>query len=173
MRPVTVRKSAAGVSPWIPIDRLARDFQIGLAVKLSSGANLTYSVQHTLDDLHEFTEEFSIARVAAVATVTRVNHGLSVGDWGQVRNAPAPFSKEFEVASVVDADNFTYAVDNSGATSAAHGTAQLHTGRVFPHSVLAAKVASQDGNYEFPPWACRLNVTAFVGGFADLTVLQT
>lgn len=173
MRPITVRKSAAGFTPWIPLDRLARDFQVGLAVKLSSGANLTYSVQHTLDDLHESTSSFSISRVAVTATVTKVNHGLSVGDWIQVINAGTPFDGEYSVATVPSVDTFTYTVANTGATSVAHGAATIHTGRVFSHSVLFTKTASQDGNYAFPPWACRLNISAFVGGFADLTVLQT
>lgn len=173
MRPVTVRKSAAGFTPWIPLNRLAPDFRVGLAVKLSSGANLTYSVQHTLDDLHESSNSFSLSRVGTAATVTKVNHGLSVGDWIQVINAGVPFDGEFSVATVPTADTFTYTVANTGATSVAHGVATIHTGRVFAHSVLAAKTASQDGNYEFPPWACRLNISAFTGGFADLTVLQT
>jgi hypothetical protein len=33
----------------------------------------------------------------------------------------------------------------------------------YPHSTLAAKTVNADGNYAFPPTACRLNVAASTG----------
>lgn len=174
MRPVTVRLTAAGFSPWIPLNWRRKNFEVALGVKLSSNANLTYSVQHTMDPLLlEETQEFSIARVATTATVTKTNHGVSVGDWVMVRDCGAPFDGEFSVAAITDQDNFTYTVANSGATAVARGKGWLKTARVFPHSTLAAKTASADGNYDFPPMACRLLISAFVAGYADLTVIST
>lgn len=42
----------------------------------------------------------------------------------------------------------------------------------IPHSSVAAKTATQDGNYAFPITAMRLNVTAYTSGGAQLKVLQ-
>lgn len=38
-------------SQWYPTDYRAEQFNIGFGVTLSSGANLTYTVQHTFDDV--------------------------------------------------------------------------------------------------------------------------
>ena len=171
MRPVTVRCDAAEFSRWIPLNRYSSAFGVGFGVKLSDGATLTYTVQHTFDDLYEKFTNFTIARVTTTATVTQTNHGLSVGDWVQINNAGAPFDGEFSVASVVDVNNFTYTVPDSGAT-ASGGNATLQRGRVFAHTEVAAETTSQDGNYEFPPVACRLNVSAYTDGFAELTVVS-
>lgn len=171
MRPITVRQSAAGFTQWVQLNRLQKVTNVALAVKLSSGASLTYSVEHTFDDPHEVNTNFSIARVTTTATVTQTNHGLSVADWVQVLNAGAPLDGTFAVASVVDADNFTYTVANSGATASA-GIATMLKARKFPHAILAALTASADSNYAFPPQACRLNITSYTGGFADFTIIQ-
>lgn len=171
MRPVTVRLSAAGVSSWIQLNRLQWLTNVGLAVKLSSGAVLTYSVEHTFDNIHDITENFTLSRVTTTATLTQTNHGLSVDDWIMVEGAGAPFDGEFAVVTVADANTLTYTVANSGVTTGAR-TARLHKARVFPHAVLAAQTVSADSNYAFPCFACRLNVTAYTGGFADFTVLQ-
>jgi len=42
----------------------------------------------------------------------------------------------------------------------------------FPHPTLAAQSADADGNYAFPPIACRLNVTASSGGICRFHVVQ-
>lgn len=176
MRPVTVRLTSATWSDWVTLDRLSKQFQVALGVKLSSGASLTYSVQHTFDPISSSDQNFSIARVTTTGTVTRVGHGLSVGDWFQLDNVLAPFigtrGGQWAVASVVDADNFTFTVANSGATAVAQGVGWIHTARIFNHSTLVAQTASGDGNYAFPPIACRLINTAYVSGFDDLTVIE-
>ena len=171
MRPSTERLSSATFSPWIPLNRIQWVANVGLAVSLSSGASLTYSVEHVFDDIFMIQTKFTISRTTTVATVTYVNHGLSVGDWIQVTNAGAPMDGTFSVASVVDANNFTYTVLNSGA-AANSNNATLQMGRVFPHSVLAAKTTSADSNYAFPATAVRLRLSVYSSGFADLTVLQ-
>lgn len=59
MRPAEVSLSAVGFSPWIPIDRYVVGFGVAVGVKFSSGATMTVSVQHTLDDLYQVLEPTS------------------------------------------------------------------------------------------------------------------
>lgn len=171
MRPVTQRLSAAGFAPWIPLNRLQRNTNVGLAVSLSSGASLTYTVEHTLDDLYKEYTDFTISRTTTTATVTQTTHGLSVGDWVYIKNAGAPMDGFYKVASVVDANNFTYTVLNSGVASSGPN-ASMQKARVFAHAVLAALTASNVSNYIVPVTATRLTITAYSSGFADYTVLQ-
>lgn len=172
MRPVTVRRSAAGFSSWVVVDRYVAGFVVGLGVKLSSNANLTYSVEHTFDNiLQDFRPNGVITRALTVCTVPITNHGLSVNDYVKILGAGDPFDGEYAVASVVDQNNVTVTVANSGATAASI-YATVVTARIFTHETLAAKTTSDDGNYVAPPVATRLNVTAFVAGYADLTVTQ-
>jgi len=53
MKPVTVTVSSATTSATIPLDWRENDFKVALAVVLSGGAVLTYSVQHTFDDIQD------------------------------------------------------------------------------------------------------------------------
>ncbi len=52
MRPVTLSISAAGATQPVPLDQYISPFNIGLAVDLSAGATLAYTVQHTFDDIY-------------------------------------------------------------------------------------------------------------------------
>ena len=172
MRPQRVSLSAAGFSPWLNINRMPQgNFGVALGVKLSSGASLTCSVQHTSDPLWDPTKEWSASRTTTTGTITRTNHGLSVGDWVQM-DAAAPFDAAYAVASVVDANNFTVTVPNSGVSSVAKGASNLWTARVTDTSNMAGLTADADGNYTVPPTACRLIVTSYTSGFADLDVRQ-
>jgi hypothetical protein len=49
--PITVTQSSLGSSRWIPVDYKQTPFNIGMGVKLSAGAVLTYTVEHTFDDI--------------------------------------------------------------------------------------------------------------------------
>lgn len=173
MRPQRVTLSAAGFSPWLNINRMPiGNFGIALAVKLSSGAVLTYSVQHTSDPLYnDSTQQWSASRTTTTGTITRTNHGLSVGDWTQM-DAAAPFNTALAVASVVDANNYTVTVPDSGVAAVVQGTANLWTARVSETSGMSGLSADADGDYIVPPTACRLIVTAYTSGFANLDVRQ-
>ena len=172
MRPQRVTLSAAGFSPWLNINRMPKgNFGVALGVKLSSGASLTYSVQHTSDPLYEPSREWSASRTTTTGTITKTNHGLSVGDWTQM-DAAAPFNTAYAVASVVDANNYTITVPDSGVTSVAKGASNLWTARVAETNEMSAKTASADGNYAYPPTACRLSITSYTSGFATLDVRQ-
>lgn len=171
MRPIRIGPlSAAGNSNWIPLDSQQVAFAVALAGIPSSGAVLTWKVQHTFDDLSSDSErQVSIARVGTTATVTDANHGLSVGDSIIVMGAGAPFDTAgftgaaADVASVVDANTYTYTVANSGATASAAGARAKYL-RVFDHAVLTGQTARADGNYAFPCAACRFVITAYTNG---------
>jgi hypothetical protein len=51
MRPIRVTVGSQTTSATIPLDTYQDPFNVGLAVVLSSGASLTYTVQHTFDDV--------------------------------------------------------------------------------------------------------------------------
>lgn len=57
MRPVRVTLGAQTASKPIPLDNFRDPFNVGMGVALSAGATLTYSVQHTFDDV--FADGFS------------------------------------------------------------------------------------------------------------------
>lgn len=172
MRPVTVRQSAAGFTQWVVLDRYTKGFVVGLAVRYSSNGNMTYSVEHTFDNvLAPFYASGAITRSGTTCTIPYTNHGLAVNDYVGIRGGGSPFDGDYAVASVVDQNNVTVTVANSGPTFAAQG-AQIIIGRVYQHDILNAKTVGDDGNYIAPPVACRLNVTAYTAGYADLIVVQ-
>lgn len=51
MRPIRLTVSSQAASTYIPLDTYADPLNVGIAVVLSPGASLTYSVQHTFDDV--------------------------------------------------------------------------------------------------------------------------
>lgn len=173
MRPVKVTLGSATSSSWIPVNELANTFQIGLGVAITSGASLTYNVQHTFDDpgpdnLHPV----SISRTTTVATVTDTDHGLTAGDNVLIQESGSSnLDGSYVVASVTGANTYTYTVANSGAT-ADNGNAKAHNFRVYPHAVLTLQTTRLDGNYGYQIQAVRLNVSTWVSGKVDLTVLQ-
>lgn len=167
-RPTTVRLSAAGSSPWIPLNRMSNSFGVGLGVKYSSNGNLTANVQHTFDDPYIETL-CQLSRVTTSLTINKTNHGLSVADWVKIEGSgTAAWDTEYAVASVTDQNNFVVTVADAGPAAA---SARIKTARLFNHETLVALAASADGNYQFPPRATRLNVSAFTAGYVDLTVI--
>lgn len=51
MRPIRVSVGSATTSQVIPLDQYISPFNVSIGVALSAGANLTYKVQHTFDDV--------------------------------------------------------------------------------------------------------------------------
>jgi hypothetical protein len=173
MRPIYLTMAAQGNSQWAPVNSLQIAFAIGLAVVPSSGASLTATVQHTFDDpTIDRRHPIVIARAGTVATVTDTNHGLSVGDSAVITGSgDANLDGDREVATVVDANNYTYTVANTGATSGQTGVTAANF-RVFNHATLAALVARTDGNYAFPVAAVRLRLPTYSSGRCELIILQ-
>lgn len=161
--------SAAGRSAWIPLNRLQNNFNVGLAVVLSSGASLVYTVQHTFDDLYAFASGKSISRTTTTATVTYTNHGLSSGDWANVQDTGDSNLDGLFTVTYINANSFSYTVSNTGVTAA---PAKVAIARVLPNITLDGLTVNADGNYINPVTACRLYVSTYVSGFADLLVQQ-
>lgn len=173
MRPLRVEMSALGNSPWVPVNYMQNAFAIGLAVVLSSGAVLTYTVQHAFNDLSDDGKrKVLIARAGTVATVTDIGHKLSVADSVIVTGSGSVvLDGQPDIASVVDADHYTYTVANSGPAAGSPNTfaKPLH---VFPHASLAGLNIRSDGNYAFNVEAIRLNISAYTSGTAILLINQ-
>jgi hypothetical protein len=55
MRPTSVTVSATGNSNWIPVNYRASEFNLGIQVDVSAGANLTWVVQMTSDNVFDST----------------------------------------------------------------------------------------------------------------------
>ena len=167
MRPVTVRMAAAGFSRWVLLDHYTTGFGVGIGLVFSDGATLECTVQHTFDDIYKETL-CPLVRTTTSLNVNFPNHGLSVDDWVQL--ADTEWAGQYAVATVVDANNFTVTVADSG--SAAANPARVQTARTFDHDALTNIAANADGNYQFPPQASRLLVTAWTDGFVDFNLVS-
>jgi hypothetical protein len=181
MRPIVVQLSAVGVSPWIPLDYLARTFNVGLLGDVSSGATLTYSVEMTLDNPNLTPKQklanqvASLVRSGTVASVVMSNaHNLSVGDSSVITNSGDPnLDGSQTVASVVSPTSFTYTVANTGAlVGSVYTQAALLRVQPVPIAALVGAVARFLGDLVTPCMAVRLHVTAYTGGVATLEVIQ-
>jgi hypothetical protein len=53
MRPTSVTVSSQTTSAWIPVDYRQAPFNVSIAVVVAGGSTLTYSVQHTFDDIFD------------------------------------------------------------------------------------------------------------------------
>ncbi len=69
MRPIRVTVGAVAVSNVIPLDQYISPFNVGLGVSLSAGASLTYTVQHTFDDIWSPTFDPATANWFSHATM--------------------------------------------------------------------------------------------------------
>lgn len=170
MRPIKLTASAAGTTRWVPIDYRQNAFGVALGCIVTSGASLTYTVQHTFDSPYDMVP-FYATRSTTTVTATITDHQLTAGDTLLVIGAGAPMDGRYIVASVVDANNVTYTVANSGVTASAPG-ATVNLTRAFNNAVIVAQTAAKDANYAFPVRAIRLNVTAYTSGKVTLTILQ-
>lgn len=173
MKPIVLTLAAAGSTLWAPINQIQNSFGIGLGASVTSGANLTYSVQHTFDDpTPDRVHLVTVTRAGTVATVVDTDHRLSVNDNIVITGSGSTnLDGSFAVASVVDANTYTYTVANTGATAGSVNT-YCSSFRVYNHAVIVGQTGRIDGNYAFSIQAIRLTVTVFVSGKVDLTILQ-
>jgi hypothetical protein len=171
MRTTTlVSAAAAGVSAWVPIDYSLNGFGLAIGCTVTSGGVLTYKAQYTHDDITRY-QDCSISRSGTAATVTLNNHGLS-GTTDSVfiqGSGDANLDGTYAVASIVNANSFTYTVANSGATASLPGV-KCVVMRVFDHPTITGKTANSDGNLAFPVRAVRLNLTAWTSGTATMVL---
>jgi len=170
--PVNVQQSANGASKWIPLDMQQRPFNVALLASLSYNANLTYTVQFTPDNPF-VTQYCSVAISGTTATVTYATaHNLNAGDSVTILNSgDSGIDGVWQVASVPSATTLTYTV---GATTltASLPPCQAVNMRVFSHDTMQNLTARADGNFAFPVWAVRVNVSNYVAGSVTLSVIQ-
>lgn len=168
---------AAGNSPWIIPGALLLTPTVSLAVTFSVDANLTAAVQYTYDDPAQTPVAVAFARAAGVLTVTLNNHGLNVADTIDINDTvlgswagPAGAGGNYDVATVVDKNNFTVTVPNAGPAA---DTGHIRTYKLWVHPVLTgltgAPPARKDSSLGFQAAAVRLHVTAYTAGAATLT----
>lgn len=69
MRPIRLTVGSATTSQVIPMDQYISPFNVGLSVNLSAGANLTYTVEHTFDDVYSPTFNPATAKWYAHASL--------------------------------------------------------------------------------------------------------
>lgn len=177
--PISVQVSGApGISAWIPLDYEQRPFDVALMASLDAAASgVTYKVEFTPDNPNQTRANtnnvVSLTRTTTVATLTFAKpHNLVVGDSVVVFNSGDPnLDGTFQVASVTSPTALTYTVSNTGLTAQA-GYARAIPLRVYPHDTMTGLSAKADGNFAFPCWACRLNVTGLSAGVVTLSVLQ-
>ena len=97
---ITAGVSGLASSPWYPVNRRSCDFGVSFGCELVGSSAMTYTVEHTFDDLQN-----------PLAVIT-----------------------------------------------------------TFDHDSVAAKSASDDGNYEYPPSGIRLIVTSFTSGTIQFNI---
>ena len=73
MRPTTVTQSAAGTSAWIPLDYKQSPFNVGIGVLV--GGTVTYTVEHTFDDIWDSTITPTVYPHATLVTQTTNKDG--------------------------------------------------------------------------------------------------
>lgn len=75
MRPIRVTVGSVAASNTVPLEQYISPFNLGLGVSLSVGADLTYTVQHTFDDV--FARNFNPATANWFSHATMVNKTTS------------------------------------------------------------------------------------------------
>ncbi len=75
MRPIRVTVGSQTASNVIPLDQYISPFNLGLGASLSVGADLTYTVQHTFDDV--WAANFNPATANWFSHATMVNKTTS------------------------------------------------------------------------------------------------
>lgn len=178
MRRTQIRLTAAGVTQPVKLNYIQTSFAVALYIYLSTGATLASKVQISGDDPTDNRQNVaaggSLTRVAAVATLNWTNHNLLVGDTIFIQGAGAPFDTGVngaEVATVVDANNVTFAVANSGPLTAGQDARWAYL-RWFDHSTLGSVTARANGNLAFPVMYTRFNVATLTAGVVDFEVVE-
>lgn len=171
---------APGISPWIPLEDLARTFNVGLFASLSEDASAaaTYSIEYTPDNPNQgkLTRNnlLSLTRAAAVATVVFANpHFLVAGDALKVYNSGDPnLDGDQTAVSTPSPNSVTYAVGNTGALVGTPYTEAIAL-RVFAlPAALTAATTRQSAALTTPCMAVRLHVTALTAGTITLEIVQ-
>lgn len=169
-----VEASANGPSPWAVVNQHQTPFDVSLELSLTSGASLTYSVQHSPDNPQQFTNNLLATISGSTVTVTDPNHRLTAGDDLLVAASGDPNSDgQFPVASVVDANTFTYTCGSAPVIAKTAASLKIRKLRIFPHDFAVNQTAARyNSNYAAPINCTRVNVTNYVSGTVSMIVTQ-
>lgn len=187
LSPVTL--SANGDSAWIaPGPMLLTPAGVGLALTFTTNANLTASVQYTYDDPTQDLRKVTITRVGTVATVNDPGHGLNVADNVQISQDPSgtfgpiptppggpiQLPSSYDIATIVDQNNYTITVPNAGSLGPV--SAMLQSFCVFTHPTMGNQAGTPpariDGGFNWQIGAYRLKVSNYTAGSAKLSGQQ-
>lgn len=85
MRPTKIEVSSATSSPWIPLDHVQKEFNVGLQVVGTNTPSFTWAVEMTLDDVFDKT-------ITPVAIPVPTASGMDTGSGGtnEVGNLTIP-----------------------------------------------------------------------------------
>lgn len=167
---------ANGVSDWtVAGPLLSSPGGLSIDLTFSADANLTASCQYTYDDPSQSPVlNVALARTGTSLNVNLPQHNLIVGDAvdllnGTVGTWNGQGKTGYAVATVVDENNFTVTVANSGPAS---DTSQARTYRLFLHPTLknlsGVPPTRTDGTFNWQIAAFRLLVSGWTAGKATL-----
>jgi hypothetical protein len=164
-----------GYTPWVPLNYMQWMFNASVAlIPSSDAATLACQGQYTPDPQDiVYARSISIARAAAVATVTDPGHGLTTGDGVTVYQSGSSALDGYQATvTVVNASTYTYPCANSGPT-ASGGNCSAVIARQLPITAITgtARVVAPLTLY-MPVHAVRLNITTLTAGFVDFLVTQ-
>lgn len=176
--------AAAGDSPWIIPHSLPISTDIGLVLSFSSNANLTANVQYTYDDPLQNPRGVTLTRAGTVLTINDPGHNLNVADSVAISNpnqdpnniwdGGGPGGTSYDIATIVDQNNYTVTVANAGVLGPASGA--VRSFRLLTHATLkniaGIPPGRIDGSIDWPVGAIRLNVSAYTAGSVTLTAQQ-
>jgi hypothetical protein len=107
MRPIRVTVGSQTSSAPIPLDHYVTPFNVGIGCALSSGASLTYTVEHTFDDVYA-------ANFDPATAVWYPNSGISGATASTSGNYAFPVTAVRVRVSVYDSGNVTMTVVQAG-----------------------------------------------------------
>ena len=155
--------SSAAASPWLPVSGRGDAFGIGFGASCGSTWNGTYSIQHTFSDIQNPVAA-TFAQSTTTVTVTLTDHGLTTSDAVIVSGTrETGVEGQFEVATVTNANVFTY-TSGTSQTVAAGAACKVAPVKVYSHDTVAAQTATADGGYDLPCRAVRGIVTTYSAG---------
>lgn len=146
--------AAAAVGDWIPLNR--RSFgTVGFTVSPDTGAGGTYAVNFTESPIQTGIKKTPYTRSTTTLTVNLVAHGLATTDDAVIMDHPN-LNGVYRVASVVDADNITITVADSGPAAGTLTIAPVIVDTVTDFVTASGKTS---GNIFASTVAIRLNCT--------------
>ena len=163
--------TTTGFQPWITINYLQATFNVNIAIIPSSAATISVTVQYTLDD-PSLSRNVTVSQAGSTtATITDANHGLSVADSVDLMQTGRGIDGQYQVATVVSANQYTVTVPLS-LTYTEFG-AQATSFRVYnAASPLVTAAARVVGNLAAPITMVRANIITLTGGTVDLVTVQ-